>query len=348
VVVIDLTMPASAGALYAELLRTMPGDAVLGAEDERVLSMGWRMWPASDGDSLGPMLGAFLRMRFAGARLAGPGLFTPLATARGHLGRLAGRPVPVGAAVAILSPYRPGNEVLPKWTDTCGGRIDGQVYLTPLQLPASALVVLASAPDGALLALVPRAYQGDDANQTLFPSCTSIAVLLEEAEGTALATGSEARSLYEWLVLQERIRLIGTAVGIIDRSWLLARNALLRGRENRHPLGAEQSLELLIADIDIARSGAELGGLDIALTADRSPADAALEGLVAATRAWISRATVRSAGHARDLVSLLSPEDLPVASLLAERARIIAEALYPEVVEHAAVASSLASEAIRP
>jgi hypothetical protein len=208
-------------------------------------------------------------------------------------------------------------------------RLQGSLQLMADDAGATSLVTLAESADGPLLvtADLPRSLASD-----------SPLVTLGDLDVRTIARGEQARRINAELLRWQRVGLLGVAVGIIDRSWLVIREAVTRARDERVEIAYEQGPEMRLAEVDIAREAAVL----LALEATTNPASSDTEGLATA-RAWTSDSARSCAAVARLVVKMLDHRLDELAVALEARAIEISAALYPIFVEHRRAAEALAA-----
>ncbi len=135
-------------------------------------------------------------------------------------------------------------------------------------------------------------------------------------EGTEATT---AGGLEEWrrAVLDQRLALIGMTLGLIDRAWRIALDALCEGKRTHNELADEQVAQFQLADNDIERYSAHHLVLDVAIDAERGkPVDDKL----ALVRWFTAKQAESCAARALHVAQLFTPRIVPIARWLTRRA----------------------------
>lgn len=187
------------------------------------------------------------------------------------------------------------------------GECSGCLRVAPFCLPADRVLFLAS---GRLvecpMEMCHPTFEGDAAVLTL--NQTPVRVLAE---------GKQATASWQQATNEEGLGLLGLTLGLIDRAWRIALDALCEGKRGGDELASEQVAQFQLADNDIERMAAERLVLDVAIDAEHGRP---FDGKLAMVRYSTSSTAERCAARALHLASLFLPRIVPIARLLTERA----------------------------
>lgn len=214
-------------------------------------------------------------------------------------------------------------------------RATGVVAVGPFGVPCAQLLLLARG-GGADPALV-RCPKGTG---TVTRRGDAFRLSMNKDEVEVLINGEAAYHLWGQLLIWERLGLLGLALGIVDRAWDIALEALAARLRRGEPLAGEQVAQFQVADNDIDRLGAELLAMDVAVDAEKgrlTPEKLAL------ARYPSSAAAARCAQRALHLAALFSPELEPLAWRLVRRAHQLAVFSIPREHELQLAAAGLKS-----
>jgi hypothetical protein len=209
----------------------------------------------------------------------------------------------------------PWNEGEPLTAQLRDGRLDGAVSVAPFCVPADAVVLLAQS--GADIALVECTADGARTEA----AGDAFTVWFENAPVHVLADGDAALKSWDRAIQWERLALAGLTLGVIDRAWRIALDALCEGKRQGHLLAGEQVAQFQLADNDIERLAAEQLVLDVAIDAERGKSVTAKMAMV---RYFTSGQAERCAGRALHVAQLFLPRLMPVARWLGQRAHHLA------------------------
>jgi hypothetical protein len=205
----------------------------------------------------------------------------------------------------------------------------GSVSVAPFCLPASSLLFMAQ--DGAEVALVEVAQAGQVERLG-----DAFKVTFDGAVPAILARGAEAVAAWDRAVLWERLALLGMTLGLIDRCWRIALDALCEGKRAGNVLADEQVAQFQLADNDMERLAAQSLVLDAAVDAENSRPTAVDK--LALVRYFTSGQAERCAARALHLAQLFTPRMAPVARWFAQRAHHLA--VFGAAREHEVRAAS--------
>jgi hypothetical protein len=191
------------------------------------------------------------------------------------------------------------------------GTVSGSVSVAPFCVPAVGLAFLARA--GSESALVESGQTSTEVQRV----GESFTVRFQATPARVLAQGDPALRAWERAALWERLGLVGLSVGLIDRAYRIAMDAIGEGQRQERVLAGEQVAQFQLADNYIDRLAAERLAQDVAIDAERGrPVEAKL----ALVRYQTSGQAERCAARALHLASLFLPDVVPVARWLARRA----------------------------
>src|SRR5579883_20615 len=219
-----------------------------------------------------------------------------------------GGPVALGFPDAS-APWEPGD---PLGVALRGGKLTGSVSVAPFCVPAGGVVFLAQ--DGSDTALVEAAAEAGKVE----PVGDAFGLQLEDAPAQVLATGDAAIQAWTTAVLWERLALAGLTLGVIDRSWRIALDALCEGKRQGQILADEQVAQFQLADNDIERLSAQHLIHDAAIDAEKGKASA--KDKLSLVRYYTSGQAERCAARALHVAQLFTPRLVPVARWLTQRA----------------------------
>jgi Acyl-CoA dehydrogenase, C-terminal domain len=192
-----------------------------------------------------------------------------------------------------------------------GSTLRGQVSVAPLCVPTDDLLVLAHQDKEDEVVLV-RAERGQTERRG-----DTLWVRFEQTPAELVSRGSEALASWERRVVQERLGLLGLALGVIDRAWRIALDSLCQGKRDANVLADEQVAQFQLSDIYIERLAAADLALDVAIDAQQGRPFA---GKLALARYATSGQAKRCATRALHLSSLFLPRWVPIGRFLVQRA----------------------------
>jgi hypothetical protein len=206
------------------------------------------------------------------------------------------------------APWRPGE---PLTLEFDGGKLRGQVSIAPFCVPANRLLCLARRREEIVLVKCPS---GGTTTKALGDG---FVVMFEDAPALLLAEGDEAVAAWQRVAAWEGLALVGLTLGLIDRAWRIALDALCEGKRGGNVLADEQVAQFQLSDNHIDQLSAERLALDVAADAENGRP---FEGKLALMRCFTSRQAEACAARALHLASLFSPRMTPIARRLALRA----------------------------
>jgi hypothetical protein len=192
-----------------------------------------------------------------------------------------------------------------------GGVVSGSVSVAPFCVPASSLAFLAQV--GTDVALVECGVNGGHVDRL----GDGFRVTFERTPVLTLAQGDPALQAWKRAVLWERLALVGLTVGLIDRAYRIALDALCEGQRQGSVVAGEQVAQFQLSDNYIDRMAAERLAQDVAIDAERGRA---VDEKLALVRYYTSGQAERCAGRALHLASLFLPRLVPIARWLTQRA----------------------------
>jgi hypothetical protein len=218
-----------------------------------------------------------------------------------------------GGAVALGfpdagAPWNPGDALR---AELSGSKLTGSVNVAPFCVPSGGVVFLAQ--DGAAPAMVEAAAEAGRVERV----GDAFDVQFEDAPVQVLATGDAALQAWDAAVQWERLALTGLTLGLIDRSWRIALDALCEGKRQNQFLADEQVAQFQLADNDIERLSAQHLVQDVALDAEKGRP---FKDKLALVRYYTSGQAERCAARALHVAQLFTPRLVPVARWLGQRA----------------------------
>src|SRR5712691_10780597 len=245
----DLTYPAAVAQVLERIDQALADvslqDEVEACRSEPVLWV--RHAPLVEADDWSPLT------RFAAFRKLGAGAL-PL----GQLLRVS----PLGSRDPS-APWQAGDPLL---VELVAGKIRGHISVAPLCVPGDELLLLAGAEHTIVLVKV-----GPEGSQTERLG-DAFVVAFEDAPAHQLAQGVEAVAAWERLATRQRLALLGLTLGLMDRAWRIALDALCEGKRQGNILADEQVAQFQLSDIHIDRLVAEHLALDVAIDAEHGRA----------------------------------------------------------------------------
>jgi Acyl-CoA dehydrogenase, C-terminal domain len=201
--------------------------------------------------------------------------------------------------------------------------VNGKVSVAPFCVPATSLMFVAQkSSDVALVAVlgVGQVERSGDA----------FTVSFSDQRAHVLAEGADAVAAWDCAVLWERLALLGLTLGLIDRCWRIALDALCEGKRAGNVLADEQVAQFQLADNDIERLSAENLILDAAVDMENGKASA--KDKMALVRYFTSGQAERCAARALHVAQLFSPGMVPIARWFVQRAHHLA--MFSAAREH--------------
>ncbi|HLY66801.1 MAG TPA: hypothetical protein VKU60_14805, partial [Chloroflexota bacterium] len=183
----------------------------------------WALSAAVSGEAPRSPLAQYAEMRALGAYAL------PLPELLSRVGRgYVPLPASAGTAMAALgwpdasAPWQSGDLLTVELG--ADGKLRGRVSVAPFCVPLSALVFLAHT--GAEVALVQAGRDGSRVDR----AGDAFTVAFEDAPARILMEGAEAVLEWQRLAQSERLALAGLTLGVIDRAWRIALDALCEGK----------------------------------------------------------------------------------------------------------------------
>lgn len=307
----DLTYQPSLAASLEGLDRTL---AAMSVEDETAACTAEaKLWAEDDRGDAAPAaspLAQFAEFRAMGAYAV------PLANLLARVGRSYVPLPPTGTRGAIAlgwpdatAPWQPGEALTADVT--AENTLAGIVNVAPFCVPAGRLAFLAQA--GADVALI----ECGPARTRLQRVGDGFAVTIDGAPAICLARGDAALQAWEWAAFWERLALVGLTVGLIDRAWRIALDAICEGQRQGSFVANEQVAQFQLSDNYIDRLAAERLAQDVAIDAERGRA---VDEKLALARCYTAGQAERCAARALHLASLFLPRLVPIARWFTQRA----------------------------
>lgn len=212
---------------------------------------------------------------------------------------------------------------------TPAGAVNGTISIAPFCLPAGSLVFLAQKGVDVALIAATQAGQSERCGD-------AFSVSFNEPRATILAEGSEAVAAWDRAVLWERLALLGLTLGLIDRCWRIALDALCEGKRAGNFLADEQVAQFQLADNDIERLSAQALILDAAVDVENGKPSA--KDKVSLARYSTSGQAERCAARALHVAQLFTPRMVPIARCFMQRAHHLS--VFSSAREHEVRAAS--------
>lgn len=307
----ELTYPPSLTASLDRLTQTLGNISV---EDETAAcSVEPELW--AEGDRGGAAPAASPLAQFAEFRAIGAyALPLPWLLARGGRSYVPLPDATTRGAFALAwpdatAPWHRGEPLTA--TLESGGVVSGSTSVAPFCVPASSLAFLVQV--GTDVALVECGVNEGHVDRL----GDGFRVTFERSPVLTLAQGDAALQGWERAVLWERLALVGLTMGLVDRAYRIALDALGEGQKAGHVLAGEQVAQFQLSDNYIERLAAERLAQDVAIDAERGRAADQKLPLV---RYHTSGVAERCAARALHLASLFLPRIVPIARWLTVRA----------------------------
>lgn len=139
----------------------------------------------------------------------------------------------------------------------------GRLSVSPFFLPCTRLLFMATKSDSVVLAVC-------NSENTLVESVgDTFEIVLADTPVSILAVGDKA--IQKWALAEqwERLALIGLTLGVVDRSYRIALDALWKGQQEKNILAGEQVAQFQLADNFIDRQAVEHLAYDAAIDAEK-------------------------------------------------------------------------------
>ncbi len=210
--------------------------------------------------------------------------------------------------------------------DGTGYRIDGQAVFVPAAITADVLIVAAAAPEGLLLAWVPRDAPGVTLRTIPRADYAPLATIgldgVSVAPDQIIVVPPAGQAVLDAVLDRARTAICAEAVGVMHRTVELSVEYMVVREQFGRPIGSFQALQHRAVDLYTLLELARSATMRAAAAIDQGRRDSAL--LVAAAKARCGEAGPRIAGQAIHLHGTIGfTEDLDL-SLYIRRAHALA------------------------
>lgn len=217
------------------------------------------------------------------------------------------------------APWQPGDALTVQMKD---GQLVGRLSVAPFCVPWEKVCFLATAEEKIVLVELDGARS--------YPEGDEFRLGLDATAGRTVVTGQDALREWQRRAISEQLGLVGLTMGVIDRSWRIALEALCAGRKTGSHLADEQVAQFQLSDNYIERLATEQLAMDVGIDADKGRE---IEAKLALVRYATSAAAERCSQRAHHLAAIFMPDSVSIARWMSVRAHQLS--VFTVAREHA-------------